>query len=83
MLVSRLNDPDRTLVETIIAGSANKGLVDDTLFAVSRAHGWAAGKYSLEILFATCSDAQIANQVGNDFKHGGRAAGDDLSCKTQ
>jgi hypothetical protein len=39
--------------------------------------------YSLEILFATCSDAQIANQVGNDFKHGGRAAGDGLPCKTQ
>ena len=41
-LVSRLNDPDRTLVEKIVAGSADKGLVDDTLFAVSRAHGWAA-----------------------------------------
>jgi hypothetical protein len=39
--------------------------------------------YSLKILFATCSDAQIANQVGNDFEHGGRAAGDGLSCKPQ
>jgi hypothetical protein len=38
---------------------------------------------TIEILFSACSDAEIANQVGNDLKHGGRAAGDGLSCNPQ
>jgi sensor c-di-GMP phosphodiesterase-like protein len=42
ILVARLNDPDPALIKKIIAGSANKGLEDGTLYAVSRARGWAA-----------------------------------------
>lgn len=42
VLVARLNDPDRTLVEKLIAGAHDKGVEDGTLFALSRARNWAA-----------------------------------------
>ena len=42
MLLARLNDPDRTLVEKILAGPGSKGVEDGYLFAVSRARRWVA-----------------------------------------
>lgn len=42
VLVARLNQPDRTLVEKILAGTNNNGMEDGYLFARSHAHSWTA-----------------------------------------
>ena len=41
-LLARLNDPDRTLVDKIVAESGSKGEEDGYLFALSRDRGWTA-----------------------------------------
>ena len=42
IVLARLNDPDRTLVDKIVAGSGSKGMEDGYLYALSRDRGWTA-----------------------------------------